>query len=222
MPKDHAIDTQRNILCAACELFFTLGYKETTVRKIIERAGIRNGTLYHYYTGKDDIFSHLVSQLLDIVRTRAQQMTRSEDDPILTHCVDTALKIQILCSYQPVFDLISDAFASWNSMQGVLDCAVQRDLQMFYSIRPDLTQEDCYMHEAILFGSIRGLVQAGSYLHIDYTTLIRYQLTMSLQLFQFPQDRIDHTIDQVIRLVTEQAGVDLYAFARQQLSSVGN
>jgi AcrR family transcriptional regulator len=50
------------ILDAAGELFTTMGYTGTSTRTIAESVGIRQASLYHYFSTKDDILCALLSQ----------------------------------------------------------------------------------------------------------------------------------------------------------------
>jgi AcrR family transcriptional regulator len=50
------------ILDAAGELFTTTGYTGTSTRTIAEAVGIRQASLYHYFSTKDDILCALLSQ----------------------------------------------------------------------------------------------------------------------------------------------------------------
>ncbi|MDY4610374.1 MAG: TetR/AcrR family transcriptional regulator [Sphaerochaetaceae bacterium] len=220
MAKGHEHNTEQLILSAAYELFFSLGYKQTTIRKIIQKAGVKNGSLYHYYTGKDDIFSHLITELLDICRQRAKELTGGSEDPVLTYCVDTALKIQIITSYPVVSELIGEAFSSWDSMKGVLSSAVEKDIQLFSAISPGLTLEECYLREVVAFGCLRGLVQASYYQKIPYSTLIRYQFTTILHLFGLEPDRVEAMIRQSTRLIEESANYNIFEYARTRLQGM--
>ncbi|MFX8316426.1 helix-turn-helix domain-containing protein, partial [Acinetobacter baumannii] len=49
------VTARDEILDAASELFTTLGYTGTSTRTIAESVGIRQASLYHYFTTKDDI-----------------------------------------------------------------------------------------------------------------------------------------------------------------------
>ena len=50
------------ILDAAAELFVSQGFAATTTRQIAERVGIRQASLYYYFTGKDHILLELLTQ----------------------------------------------------------------------------------------------------------------------------------------------------------------
>ncbi|MFE0460103.1 TetR/AcrR family transcriptional regulator [Kitasatospora sp. NPDC058965] len=48
------------VLAAAAELFTRDGYAATTTRAVAERAGLRQGTLYHHFAAKEDILATLL------------------------------------------------------------------------------------------------------------------------------------------------------------------
>ncbi|MBM74938.1 MAG: hypothetical protein CMK59_06030 [Proteobacteria bacterium] len=51
------------ILDAAWHFFITLGYDNTSVVLIVDRAGIARGTFYQYYKDKEQLFDHLLESL---------------------------------------------------------------------------------------------------------------------------------------------------------------
>jgi len=61
MPKvvDHE-SYRTELLARAFELFASLGYEATTMRRLASELGVSTGTLYHYFKTKDDIFEQMV------------------------------------------------------------------------------------------------------------------------------------------------------------------
>lgn len=54
--KDHPGDTKQKIITAATELFNELGYDETSIPMICEKAGVSKTTLHYYFPKKQDLF----------------------------------------------------------------------------------------------------------------------------------------------------------------------
>ena len=52
--------TQDQILAAAAEVIFRLGYDKTTMNDIAEEAGLSRRTIYLYFKGKDELFEALL------------------------------------------------------------------------------------------------------------------------------------------------------------------
>lgn len=55
-----AVEPREEILHAAAELFVTHGFAATSTRDIAEKVGVRQSSLYHYFTGKPDILAELL------------------------------------------------------------------------------------------------------------------------------------------------------------------
>lgn len=63
-----SIDIKQNILTAACNLIIQKGVKETSLKDIAAEVGISKGTLYYYYSAKEDI-------IYDIADSHMQKIT---------------------------------------------------------------------------------------------------------------------------------------------------
>ncbi len=59
MARRNARNTRSKIVSAAWELFYEIGYDNTTVDDIVERSGTSKGSFYHYFAGKDALLSSL-------------------------------------------------------------------------------------------------------------------------------------------------------------------
>ncbi|MFF3020267.1 helix-turn-helix domain-containing protein [Streptomyces sp. NPDC057939] len=51
---------REELLSAAAELFTVRGYGATTTRAVAERAGMRQATMYHYFSGKEELLAELL------------------------------------------------------------------------------------------------------------------------------------------------------------------
>jgi len=59
------IAKRAEILVAARQVFAQRGYSHATLDEIAERAEFAKGTLYNYFQSKDELFQHIVEELLD-------------------------------------------------------------------------------------------------------------------------------------------------------------
>ncbi len=66
---EQSIDMRRHILTVASGLMIEKGVKETSLKDIAQEAGISKGTLYYYYSAKEDIIydiaNHNLKQITD-------------------------------------------------------------------------------------------------------------------------------------------------------------
>lgn len=61
--KEHG-ERRREILDTAEKLFYEKGYKQTSIRDIIDAIGIAKGTFYHYFDSKVDLLDELIERIL--------------------------------------------------------------------------------------------------------------------------------------------------------------
>lgn len=57
-------DIRQRILDAALQLFAHKGYGSTSVREVVESAGVTKPTLYYYFDGKEALFREVISSKL--------------------------------------------------------------------------------------------------------------------------------------------------------------
>ncbi len=59
-------EKQERLRLAALELFSTLPYEEVTTRKLVQKAGISMGSLYQYFSSKDDIYIYYIDEVYKV------------------------------------------------------------------------------------------------------------------------------------------------------------
>lgn len=87
------------LLQVAAELFTAQGYGVTTTRTVAERAGLRQATMYYYFSGKDEIFAALLEDTAAASLARARRLLaepeRSADERLWVLC---HLEVLALCA----------------------------------------------------------------------------------------------------------------------------
>lgn len=83
MPKPGDADEKRlQILRAAGEVFRRRGFSVATIEEIASAAGVGKGTIYLYFSGKQDIVNSLVTFTLESLHRGISQVIGSADDAI--------------------------------------------------------------------------------------------------------------------------------------------
>ncbi|MFT4201635.1 TetR/AcrR family transcriptional regulator, partial [Gordonia sp. (in: high G+C Gram-positive bacteria)] len=101
-PRRDAATAREEILDAAAELFTTRGFTATSTRMIAEAVGIRQASMYHYFSTKDDILATLLETTVAGPLERARELL-DDDGPALDRLLDLAR-----------FDVTELAGARWN------------------------------------------------------------------------------------------------------------
>ncbi len=75
--------TEQKILAAAGKLFFHFGFKKTSVDEIAAEAGVGKGTIYNYFSNKEELFKKLIfanqKMVRDAVEKEIAHLERADD-----------------------------------------------------------------------------------------------------------------------------------------------
>ena len=75
---------KNELLDAAQELFFTKGYKQTSIESIIKKIGVAKGTFYYYFKSKEDLMNKLVKRMTNQIQLEVKKITERTDLDALT------------------------------------------------------------------------------------------------------------------------------------------
>ncbi|MEA2498858.1 MAG: hypothetical protein QOH26_1263 [Actinomycetota bacterium] len=112
-------DPRAEILDAAAALFTKVGYTRTTTRQIAEAVGLRQGSLFHYFSRKQDILEELLNSTIEPAIATATWLETIEAPPEVKLFLLVEQDATNLCSlphnlgslyFQP--EIKSDDFAS--------------------------------------------------------------------------------------------------------------
>jgi len=73
---------ETTIAQAAKEVFAERGYQRATLEEIAQRAGMAKATIYLYYRNKDDLFLHVVEELVNLVMAATAQEATTAKPPL--------------------------------------------------------------------------------------------------------------------------------------------
>ena len=76
IPQDESV--RERLLVSASRLFAQKGYAGTTVREIVDAAGVTKPVLYYYFGNKEGIYLALMKEALVRVRKLAAQATEAD------------------------------------------------------------------------------------------------------------------------------------------------
>jgi AcrR family transcriptional regulator len=90
----------RHIARSAAKLFAEKGYDATSVREIVETAGVAKPTLYYYFRSKEGLAQTLLTVPLSNLVSTLRQIVTTADDPI--RCLEQVMEAQFaFCREDP-------------------------------------------------------------------------------------------------------------------------
>ena len=73
---------ETTIARVAKAVFAERGYQQATLEEIAQRAGMSKATIYLYYKNKDDLFLHVVEDLVETAVTETAQAAEAPETPL--------------------------------------------------------------------------------------------------------------------------------------------
>ncbi|MFF7475630.1 TetR family transcriptional regulator [Streptomyces sp. NPDC008092] len=87
---DSGLEPRAELLAAAAELFTTHGYAATTTRAVAERAGMRQASMYHYVSGKEELLAELLESTVTPSLACAREL-------LADHATPAEERLRVLC-----------------------------------------------------------------------------------------------------------------------------
>lgn len=192
----HEAEVRKNIIRAARRLFMQQGYNSTKVRQIKEAAGVKIGTLYHFYQNKEDIFAVIVSESFFRVLERTKKLTQG--NILLDMAAELAWHVYTMVLHAQSAELYLVSYNSRKISAQLLINQTERSVELFGQQLPDWTVND-HKGYAML---AKGLMQSISLEAVDGTLvnpdlLIHQSVSMLLKVLDTPAAAIAETFNQL-------------------------
>lgn len=68
-----SIDRRKDILTAATKSFSQFGYKATTMDQVAKMANVGKGTIYTFFTNKEELFDQIITTLISDMKEQAEK-----------------------------------------------------------------------------------------------------------------------------------------------------
>lgn len=103
-------DKRHKILSVAIEEFATHGYDNASTNRIVERAEIAKGLLFHYFKNKKGLYTYVCSYCVDIVIQVYERFLPTSDRDIFARLKQLLIiKIQQIAEFPLEYDLLQKA-----------------------------------------------------------------------------------------------------------------
>lgn len=105
-PTTESNEVARHIARMAARLFAERGYEATSVREIVEAAGVAKPTLYYYFGSKEGLAKALIADPVDDLVERLRRAVEEEPDPLRS--LERVLEAHFaFCREDPLPDAVS-------------------------------------------------------------------------------------------------------------------
>ncbi|WP_037606030.1 TetR/AcrR family transcriptional regulator [Streptacidiphilus rugosus] len=156
---------REELLAAAAELFTTLGYAATSTRAVAERAGMRQASMYHYVSGKEELLAALLESTVTPSLALARVLLDEETAPASARLHRLCRSdVELLCAgphnlgaLYLLPEVQGEPFAGFRRARGELKDAY-RELIARTEAGGRLSAQELALRTDLVFGLIEGVI----------------------------------------------------------------
>ena len=191
-----------NITDVARQLFLAQGYKATTTRQIIKKAGITTGTLYHFFRTKEDILLQVFVEAYNEAMNAVDAIVEKPGDSPLHYVLLYIIEMKAVSKYAPIAEIYLQACSSWHITNIMMPLHIKRNKSLFGDFSPHFSEQDYYLRTLALRGMelsfITEQINAGV---TDYEDKSAVLVTQGLSFFNVPIELIQDTYEKALKMI---------------------
>ncbi|MFD5257123.1 MULTISPECIES: TetR/AcrR family transcriptional regulator [Streptomyces] len=162
---DSGLAPRAELLSAAAELFTTRGYAATTTRAVAERAGMRQASMYHYVSGKEELLAALLESTVTPSLAYARALLADDLRPAADRLWELCrTDVELLCGGSHNLgglyllpEVRTERFAGFHAVRAELkDC--YRQLLAATAAGGTLAKSELDLRTDLVFGLIEGVI----------------------------------------------------------------
>ena len=199
-------ESKRRVLNASLALFAEQGYEKTTMRQIIAKSGVLNGSVYYAFKNKEGIYEFIFDLLLD----RVYEEIEGEDMDVLTLLIYPAANELHAENTNPMLaEMLHHAHRSWKITNNLVN-RYQDYIQDYYAAK-GLPMDTETMHRFCLsLCGVMSIFADEEYLDRKGTPLetnLRFVANYICSVLNLPMVDMDSVISAVIGKVRDRTSV---------------
>ena len=205
----HKAAVRARILGVARRLFLKNGYEDTTIRRIAELADVRTGSIYHFFSNKEDIFQQIAVEAFLRVARRVESMVGADDHLTRLACELTS-HAHVLTSDPTATELYLITYNSPQVARAILEQHLERSRQFFSIREPSLTETEHLARAMMLRSTMQAIaLRAESGQLPQLEPLLGDCLRLLFRALDFKEQEIQQALQQVeaLKLATRVAEV---------------
>lgn len=193
--EQHKAEIKKRVLQAAKESFYEKGFSKTPITEIMKKAGIANGTLYHFFKNKEDILLHLTQEMIDMTILVADGISMDTRNPWMNVYIEIAMQFSLVLYHPNIAEMYLIAHESALISKEVSKRIHERTLFFFKHTLNDVRDDDLYTITLAVKGLIHSFIQTAVHAESKPDPALAFSaLDVMLTLYRIPESLRNETI----------------------------
>lgn len=181
-------ETKKKILTACVKLFLEEGYKNTTVSRIIEEAGVARGSYLNLFPTKDKILLELTQTMFGGQFDVARSIASRNLPPVFAYAVETAIQLTLTELNENLREIYIEAYTIPDTAEYIYLHTTAELRQIFGTNFPDYSDSDFYEMEIGTAGLMRNYMARKCDIHFPLERKLSRFLTAAMRVYLVPEE----------------------------------
>ena len=181
-------ETKKKILTACVKLFLEEGYKNTTVSRIIEEAGVARGSCLNLFPTKDKILLELTQTMFGGQFDVARSIANRNLPPVFAYAVETAIQLTLTELNENLREIYIEAYTIPDTAEYIYLNTTAELRQIFGANFPDYSDSDFYEMEIGTAGLMRNYMARKCDIHFPLERKLSRFLTAAMRVYLVPEE----------------------------------
>jgi len=184
-------------------LFLEQGYENTTVRQVLQKAGLSTGSLYHFFKNKEEILLFSLKDALLEISSLTDSMAVQYNEPLLRYALGIALGISEIFNYKHLFNFYNAIYKNASAENFMISLKVTRMKNLLNDLNLHFTDNEIHARVLAVHGATRALMlalinkQVSANLNDIYSLIIR----IALSECNIPRKKINNIIKLTTKII---------------------
>lgn len=181
-------ETKKKILTACVKLFLEEGYKNTTVSRIIEEAGVARGSYLNLFPTKDKILLELTQTMFGGQFDVARSIANRNLPLVFAYAVETAIQLTLTELNENLREIYIEAYTIPDTAEYIYLHTTAELRQIFGANFPDYSDSDFYEMEIGTAGLMRNYMARKCDIHFPLERKLSRFLTAAMRVYLVPEE----------------------------------
>ena len=181
-------ETKKKILTACVKLFLEEGYKNTTVSRIIEEAGVARGSYLNLFPTQDKILLEVTQTIFGGQFDVARSIANRNLPPVFAYAVETAIQLTLTELNENLREIYIEAYTIPDTAEYIYLHTTAELRQIFGTNFPDYSDSDFYEMEIGTAGLMRNYMARKCDIHFPLERKLSRFLTAAMRVYLVPEE----------------------------------
>lgn len=210
--QEHEAEVRSKIIKQARLLFLEQGYNQTTIRQIKAAADVKTGTLYHFYSDKEDIFFNIVREAFSRTTIRTQKLVSSGNKTVELAC-EIAWHMYVMANHMPSAELYLISYNSPRIASKLIEAQSLRSQEVFKEKAPHLSAQEHTFRAMMTKGFLQSVAQRAVLGELtDVQDYIEVGIKLSLNFFGLDDEEINYVLKELEGIKVESHVQEILAY----------